>query len=101
MISAESGLPVVDGFKDGVFRDILNPGKIGDGAGDFQDPVIGAGTEFEAGNRLTQKHFACGIQLAVLLKFPAPHAGVAIDPPAAGKAGFLNLSCSDDPLIPF
>ena len=43
---------VLDGFEDVVGGDVIQRGEVGQGAGDFEDAVVGAGAEVEVGHGL-------------------------------------------------
>ena len=41
---------IADGFSDMVALDVLTAGEVGDGAGDFDNALIGSGGEVEVGH---------------------------------------------------
>ena len=43
---------VFDSFEDVVGGDVIQRGEVGQGAGDFEDAVVGAGAEVEVGHGL-------------------------------------------------
>ena len=63
--------PVVDGLKNMLISNFATTGKVRNGSGHLQNPVIGAGTEFEPCDRLPQQLRTAGGETTELLKFPA------------------------------
>jgi len=51
---------VLDGFGDVVGLDVLLVDEVGDGAGDSQDLVVGAGAEAQLGDGLLEHGLAAG-----------------------------------------
>lgn len=68
---------VLDGFADVVGLDGFGTVEIGDGAGDFQDAVIGAGAEIQLGHRHFDEILSGLVELAVDFEMTGGHAGVA------------------------
>lgn len=64
---------VVDGFADVCGIDVFTSGKIGDGAGDFQDAVVGACGKALAVHRFFEQRFAFGVERAVLANLCRRH----------------------------
>jgi hypothetical protein len=60
---------VLDGFTQIVWRDGVGAFQVGDGAGHFEDAVVGAGRWAQALNRGGQIFFAIGIDRAVRVIF--------------------------------
>ena len=71
--------------------------KVSDGAGDFQDPVIGTGAEVEIGHCVLEKFIAPVIETAMLLEVCMGHPGIAGDFFRFGKTPLLDPSGPDDP----
>ena len=66
----------LDGFEDLVAGDLLFPSEIGQGAGDFQNAVVGAGGEVHLLHGVLQVAGAFGIELAVSANLTSAHGGV-------------------------
>ena len=71
--------PVVNCFEDVCFSDFRFSGEVCDGSCHLQDPVVGAGTEFVSGDRLSEEGETSGIGDAVFVEFPRGHLGVAVN----------------------
>ena len=68
--------PVLDGLADMVGGDAFAGGEVGDGAGDFEDAVVGAGAEVEVLHGVAE-HFEGGIvDGAEFFDLAVRHAGV-------------------------
>jgi hypothetical protein len=71
--------PVLDGFGDVAGADVFLGGQVGDGAGNFEDPVVGAGAEPELGHGCFEELLGVGADRAEFLYLPRPHLGVGVD----------------------
>lgn len=90
--SATREPPVLDGFGDVGGADIVAPGQIGDGAGDFEDAVPGTGRQIELRRGLFEQFAAGLVRLAAGVDFLRVEAGVGL-----GLAGGLPGQGSFDP----
>src|ERR1700678_4437046 len=79
-----------------VAADVGGAGEIGNGAGDFEDAVVGAGAQIQIGHGEFQQLDGGLVQRAMSLDFLGPHAGVAGDGRFVGEAGLLELAGLDD-----
>ena len=70
-------MAVGEGFEEVFFGDVLFAGEVGDGAGDFEDAVEGAGAELESGDGVAEHIFAGGGNGAELSQIAAVELGVA------------------------
>ena len=68
--------PVLHGLRDVVGLDILLALHVGDGAGDAEDLVVGAGGEAHLRHGLLEEGLAGGVQLAELTDLAGGHGGV-------------------------
>ena len=66
--------------------DLLLGVEIGDGAGDFQDAVVGPGAEVQLGHRHLHHAFGVGVQLAVRFDLAVAHPRVGARFAVAGEA---------------
>ena len=73
--------PVLNGFGDMGGADVFLRSQVGDGAGDLEDAVVGAGAETEFGHRRLQELLGIGANGAEFLYLPRPHLGVGVDFP--------------------
>ena len=69
----------LDGFKDLVAGDVLFPCEIRQGAGDFQDAVVGAGGEVHLLHGVFEIAAGFGVELAALAHLLRAHGGVGGD----------------------
>lgn len=67
----------MDGFADVVRENGGRVVQVGDGAGDFQNPVVGAGAEVQFGHCHSDEVLAGFVELAVRLEVAGGHPGVA------------------------
>ncbi len=81
--------------------DLGDVGEVGDGADDFEDPVLGAGAELEVFHGVAEHLLSGGIQRTELFHLAAAHAGIAggFLPPAnrsrwRGRARFTRSQCA-------
>ena len=86
----------MDGFGDVFGGEVFGAGEVGDGAGDFEDAIVGAGAEVEIGHRELQKFERRVVENAVGFEFPAAHAGVAGDLRFLLETFLLTLARGDD-----
>lgn len=89
---------VLDGFADVVGVDVLDAGEVGNGAGDFQDAVVGAGAQVVLGHGVLEQGGGGIVHGAVGLEFAGSHAGVAGDFGFGGEPGVLEGPGGDDAL---
>src|SRR5438876_4863844 len=71
--------PVLDGFGDVRGADGLGALEVGDGARDFQNAVVGAGAQTQAGHGVFEQAFALGRNIAIFADLSRAHLGVAVD----------------------
>ena len=88
----------MDGLEDVVGAELPCPGEIGDGAGDLENAIVGAGGEVEGLHRLFEKLGTLGVDGAVLTHNLGTHIGVGADVGKFGKAGALEIAASHDAL---
>ena len=69
---------VGDGFHDVGLADLDAGVEVGDGAGDLEDTVVGAGAHVHAGDGLAQLCHALGVGLGILVQQRGGHLGVAV-----------------------
>ena len=69
---------VADGFHDVVLADGDAAFEVGDGAGNFQDAVVGAGAHVHLGDDLAQLLHAFGVGFGVFVQQGCCHLGVAV-----------------------
>ena len=70
---------VLNRLRNVVAREVLGAGQVGNGAGDFQDAVVGAGAQVQVGHGELEQFERGLVQGAILLELAAAHAGVAGD----------------------
>ena len=71
--------PVLDRFADVVGLNGWSCIQVGDGAGHFQDAVVGAGAEVQFGHRHFDEVLSGFVELAVGLEMTRGHPGIAGD----------------------
>lgn len=88
--SATGEAPVLDGFRDVRRANLGAVSEIGDGAGDFEDAMPGAGREVELSGCLFEQLSADGIGRAARVDFGGAQAGIhlALARKLAGAGGF-------------
>ena len=89
---------VADGFHDVVLADGDAAFEVGDGAGYFEDAVVGAGAHVHAGHGVFQFLEAGVVGFGVFVQEGWGHLGVAVDAGFVLKAAFLQGSRGDDAL---
>ena len=89
---------VGDGFHDVVVEDVGAGLEVGDGAGDFEDAVVGPGTHVHAFHGVAQLLQAGGVGLGVLVEQGRGHLGVAVDAGFVLEATLLQHPGGDDAL---
>lgn len=67
----------MDGLEEVGRGDDFGPGEVGDGAGDLEDAIVGAGGKVELLHGLLQEVAERVVDGAVLARLPVTHAGVA------------------------
>jgi hypothetical protein len=89
---------ILDGFEEVRGFDAVGVGEVGDGAGDFEDAVVGAGGEGELFHGLLEELAGFGINGAVGADLGVGHAGVAGGEAGGGvgEAGGLAGAGGDD-----
>ncbi len=80
----------MDRFADVVGEDVFGGGEVGDGAGDFEDAVVGSGAEVQLGHGHLHHAFGGFIEGAMALEELGGHAGVATDFGIFGEAVTLD-----------
>ena len=89
---------VGDGFHDVVVEDVGAGFEVGDGAGDFEDAVVGPRTHVHAIHGVAQLLEAGGVGLGVFVQQGRGHLGVAVDAWFVLEAALLEHPGSDDAL---
>ena len=89
---------VGDGFHDVVIEDVGGAFEVGDGAGDFEDAVVGTGRHVHAFHGVFQFLKASGVGLGVFVQQGWGHLGVAVDAGFILEAAFLQHPGGDDAL---
>ena len=82
----------MNGFKQVRLLDAVAGGEVGDGAGDFQNAVVGAGAERELFHRLLEHFAERGVERDVGANLRMAHAGVGREL-RAGEAHELAFAC--------
>ena len=83
---------VLDGFGDVLDGDIRFGGEVGDGAGDFEDAVVGAGAEALLLHGALEQAFGVGGELAEGANLLSVHLGVGEDRLGRGAGGGFGAS---------
>jgi hypothetical protein len=86
-----------DGFADVIGGDAVGAFEVGDGAGDFQDAIVGAGAEVVFGHGVLQHGERRFVERAVGLEFARAHARVAGDAGSVFEPLLLDVARGDDP----
>ena len=89
---------VGDGFHDVVGEDVVGAFEVGDGAGDFKDAVVGAGTHVHAVHGVAELLEAGGVGLGVFVEQGRGHLGVAVDARFILEAALLQHPRGHDAL---
>ena len=101
-VGAEVGgaveVAVGDGFHDVVVEDVGGAFEVGDGAGDFEDAVVGSRAHVHAFHRVLQLRQAGGVGLGVFVQQGRGHLGVAVDAGFVLEAALLQHPRGDDAL---
>ena len=89
---------VGDGFHDVVVEDVGAGFEVGDGAGDFEDAVVGAGAHVHAFHGVAKFLQASGVGLGVFVQEGRGHLGVAVDAGFVLEAALLQHPGGNDAL---
>ncbi len=89
---------VLDCFAYVVGEDVFGFGEVGDGAGDFEDAVVGPGAEVELGHGHFHHAFGGFIEGAMALEELGGHTGVAANLAVFGEAFALDGARFHHPL---
>ena len=89
---------VGDGFHDVVVEDVGGAFEVGDGAGDFEDAVVGSRAHVHALHGVFQFLEAGGVGLGVFMEQGRRHLGVAVDAGFVLEAALLQHPGGDDAL---
>ncbi len=81
---------VLDRFADMFGENVFGVGEVGDGAGDFEDAIVGACAEVEFRHRHFHHAFGGFVQGAMVFQELCGHAGIA-----AGLAAFSEALALD------
>ena len=81
-----------------VVEDVGGAFEVGDGAGDFEDAVVGPGGHVHALHGIAKFLQADGVGLGVFVEQGRGHLGVAVDTGLVLEAALLEHPCSDDTL---
>lgn len=84
--------PVLNGFEQVVGSDVFAGFEIGNGSGDFDDPVVGAGGKAELPDGLVQERLAGIVDPAEFFQVFGLHLGIRVNT-LAGKPLELDVSC--------
>ena len=76
--------------------DFFGAGEVGDGAGDFEDAVVGAGAQVEFGERHAEEAFAIGVERDEGLDVFGAHLRVAADFSFRGETFVLDFARLQD-----
>lgn len=87
--------PVLDGFGEVFGEDVVSLFEVGDGAGEFDEAVVGAGGEAHRGDSLAQEVFAGLVEGAELAEERGVHFGIGKDV-FPGKTRALNSASTLD-----
>ena len=91
-------IAVADGFHDVVLADLDAGFEVGDGAGYFQDAVVGAGAHVHLGDGFAQLFHAFGVGFGVFVQQCGCHLGVAVHAWVVLEAQALDGARFDDSL---
>ena len=91
-VAAAVEVAVADGLHDVLGSDALAAGEVGDGAGNLEDAVVGAGAHVGAGHHVAQAIEALRIRLGKPVQHRAGHLGVAVHALVGGKTLGLHLA---------
>lgn len=91
----------MDGFHDLGGADVFFAGEVGEGAGDFEDAVVGAGGEVEGFHGLLKEVGGVFVELAVGADLARGHGGVGEEAGGAFEAFGLDGACGDDAFADF
>ena len=86
------------GFHDVVVEDVGGAFEVGDGAGDFEDAVVGASAHVHALHGVAKLLEAGGVGLGVFVEQGRGHLGVAVDAGFILEAALLQHPRGDDAL---
>ena len=89
---------VLDGLEDVGGADVLRLVEVGEGAGDLENPVVGAGREVEVLHGLLEEGGGLVVELAVGLDEAGGHGGVGGGAGVLGEAGGLDVAGRHDAL---
>ena len=89
---------VGDGFADVAGEDVGGGVEVGDGAGDAEDAVVGAGRHVVAVHSGAQEAHGGVVEAAMLAQHLAGHLGVAVYARVVAEAVGLDGACGDDAL---
>jgi len=81
-----------------VVEDVGGAFEVGDGAGDFEDAVVGAGGHVHAFHGIAKFLEAGGVGLSVFVQEGRGHLGVAVDAGLVLESAFLEHPGGDDSL---
>ena len=81
-----------------VVEDVGAGFEVGDGAGDFEDAVVGAGGHVHALHGVAKLFQAGGVRLGVFVEQGGGHLGVAVDAGFVLEAALLQHPGGDDAL---
>ena len=88
---------VIDGFGEMAGLDVFGGIKVGNGAGDFQDTVVGTGGQAQTLHGGFEQGQTGGIGHGIFMQKRRSHLGVAIDTFIIGKTLFLDSTRLDNP----
>ena len=89
---------VGDGFHDVVVEDVGGAFEVGDGAGDFEDAVVGSRAHVHAFHGVAKLFQAGGVGLGVFVEQGWGHLGVAVDAGLVLEAALLQHPGGNDAL---
>ena len=97
-VAAAVEVAVADGFHDVVVLDAVAAFEVGDGAGDLQDAVVGAGAHVHAFHGVAKLFQTSGVGLGVFVEQRRDYLSIAVDARFVLEATFLKGSCGNDAL---
>ena len=87
---------VADGLENVVFSEVIGAAEVSEGAGDFENAVVGAGAEVHLAHRMLELRGGCSVQGAVLFDEARRHGAVGVNARMLGETLALHASrCFD------
>lgn len=87
---------VADGLENVVFSEVIGAAQVSEGAGDFENAVVGAGAEVHLAHRMLELRGGGSVQGAVLFDEARRHGAVGVNARMFGETLALHASrCFD------